>query len=479
MNFDYPSREDGSPNENNDKYVQAYRNYIAAHNQGKILFSRPKSPSLAVFFTGKNKATPEEIFKKAMQYQPPMSEQLIADAEGNYTSEISNTFRDIQTALSNAVKSKDIENSLKLYYKVFSNLNDLINILQYLGVDTSNGEIIQKHVEGIIRSFQTAIKLDKENFFQKKGNFVSFDALGKGHLNEEIKKESGDGMHAKYYNVGDMIPRLSNVIGRQMGLFAEQIGAAILPGFARVQAAQTVTKNMKKNLRGKTSGSKKFVSAFIKSIDFKDKKLEAELKKKVEISGGSPVTDFTFDLSSGKGIVIFNVSAKEYRGAYLKGNMKDQEIKVLATTCHRLLLTAALSKGRGVEQATSYWALIRAAGTAEFMSPKSVSYDKTPSALRKAIIEHFIGEALFGSGDDSITDMIINNTYFSRGYIAKYLTQHNEGIITKLNNQGASARSLQESAQIFIPPRVALDVLNTSFNFYWKADKQNFPEIFN
>lgn len=286
---------------------------------------------------------------------------------------------------------------------------------------------------------------------------------------------SGDGYHAKYYDIQKIVPRLSNIIARQMGLFAEDIAAAVLPGFARVQAVQGIQKSLKNTLRGNISGSKSFANAFVKDIKFEDKDLQKALSGKVEITGRTPITDYSFNLMNGKGTVTFNFSGKEYRAAYIN-NKSKQQIKGLATTCHRLLLTAALSNGRsGQSQATSYWALLRAAGTTEFMSPKTSRYPDS-SPLRKALVEHFIAEALFGSGEDAITDLYINGTYYSKGFVAQYLTKHNEAILTKV--EGFGGRSLSEAEQVFIPPRLALDVLNTSFDFYWEAAKHDFPNIF-
>lgn len=91
----FTPRENGSPNEVNDKYVEAYGRYISAHSKGNIRFSRNNSPSAVVFFTGKQTASAEEIFQKAMKFQTPGSEQLVSNAKGNYTDEITNTFRDI------------------------------------------------------------------------------------------------------------------------------------------------------------------------------------------------------------------------------------------------------------------------------------------------------------------------------------------------------------------------------------------------
>lgn len=65
MANDFTPRESGSPNEVNDKYVEAYKRYISAHSKGKINFSRTNSPSAAVFFTGKQTVSAEEIFQKA------------------------------------------------------------------------------------------------------------------------------------------------------------------------------------------------------------------------------------------------------------------------------------------------------------------------------------------------------------------------------------------------------------------------------
>lgn len=410
-----------------------------------------------------------------MRFQAPGSEQLVSNAKGNYTDEITNTFRDIQFALSKVTqKGVSLVQAQTIYNQVYNELLELNLILQSLGAKSNNGNIILSHVQNILSSYKTALKLDKEGFFNG-GNFVSFDETGKAHLNEQIEKMSGDGYHAKYYDIQKVVPRLSNIIARQMGLFAEDIAAAILPGFARVQATQGVSKNLEKTLRGNISGSKSFVKAFIKDIKFEDKDLQKALGGKVEITGHTPITDYNFDLTNGQGTVTFNFSAKEYRSAYIN-NKSKQQIKGLATTCHRLLLTAALSNGKsGQSQATSYWALLRAAGTTEFMRPKTSRYPDS-SPLRKALVEHFISEALFGSGEDAITDLYINGTYYSRGFIANYLTRHNEAILTKV--EGFGGRSLSEAEQVFIPPRLALDVLNTSFDFYWEALSRDLPGIF-
>lgn len=428
-----------------EQYQKAYENFV--NSKSNINLSKLKSSLNAAIKVDNLDKTP--LLSDWKKYANGQGRSLIEDY-------------DAAQGVAAAIKTCNNLNSLLQKYQELENLvakivNDVGKSNKWQAV-YNTVSLLKTRTQNLINS---GLSIESGVYFNESGNvFPSSDT-------SQLLKTDGSGKHSQYTSIAELRAMYSNVLAQQMGLAAEDISAKVLPGVAQGIAATKVANTLRGTLKGPST--KVLKTSIGVTIGPEEQKMIDSLSK---IEGTTPLVDFSF--SPNGGVVSFKVSQKQYRSLL---NGSTAEIKGIDTTFRRMAIAASKNS------VTTLWALIRAMASAQFQGGKSKD---SSSPLRRALLNKFAYETIFGSGGDAIDAFLINGIFYTKSAVANYIMDSFKNGKTDMIYSKTGSYSIKdgynrsteiESIKNYIIAKEVNALLVTSYTTYWHFNKnaiQNF-----
>lgn len=356
------------------QYQEAYANYIKAHeNFKKPNFSQSLANSIINFNGAKGNL-----------------DQLYSE---NYVQQVSTLESQIKALTSSDIRTVDD------YIKAVTDLHNTVGTLSAsIQSSTSLGTVVNE-------LYSRANQLQK----MAARNRISLDST------TFQKNITFKGSRHKYVNVADLQKMYTRALNLGLGLFAEKLAVGAIQtdlGASVIQTSTNLNAEIENTLRSTLQYNSDLEGLFISGVDVTNRN-----KKVSKIGFGSNLTDIQLQANNTaniKGQVIYNVSAKQY---VIPKGATSVELKGIATSIRRALLyTSLTATGTDV---TTFYSLYRAMASAEFSNT---------SPLGKALTRAVAIPAIFGEGNDQLTDFFIN------GYLLPAEAIYNLVIDDKMDN---------------------------------------------
>ena len=341
----------------NNQYTSAYTAYLQSKVTPEIHFAQSLAATISVKGAAKNILSSES--------SNPQSYKI-----SGYTEH----FATIEQAVARLYEDMNDVNQLM---DAISNLDQiLINITTMLKNNT--GSVDATLASGL----QTQVKSLKERMTVLQGFLID----GKIPSTGVQFRENG----TIYYNVHDLQQMYSRTLKANLALFAEKLAATSIQTDAGVNL---ISKKLDKEIKGTIRSFQKsngLLQTSIKTFVEQNKNHKANMGH-WSARFGSNLTDIRLVDSGAK--ITYNISQKQYASI----GSKATQFHGLKTNMRRILLYL---QNTGRISVDGFWAIIRAIAAQDFPSLE----------LKKALISDTWVQAVFGEGNDQITDFLINGT---------------------------------------------------------------------
>lgn len=357
----------------NNQYTSAYTAYLQSKVTPEIHFAQSLAATISVKGAAKNILSSES--------SNPQSYKI-----SGYTEH----FATIEQAVARLYEDMNDVNQLM---DAISNLDQvLINIITMLKNNT--GSVNATLASGL----QTQVKSLKERMTILQGFLID----GKIPSTGVQFRENG----TIYYNVHDLQQMYSRTLKANLALFAEKLATTSIQTDAGVNL---ISKKLDKEIKGTIRSFQKsngLLQTSIKTFVEQNKNHNANMGH-WSARFGSNLTDIRLVDSGAK--ITYNISQKQYASI----GSKATQFHGLKTNMRRILLYL---QNTGRISVDGFWAIIRAIAAQDFPSPE----------LKKALISDTWIQAVFGEGNDQITDFLINGTLIPAVTVYDELKNHQD-----------------------------------------------------
>lgn len=279
---------------------------------------------------------------------------------------------------------------------------------------------LQSRLSQISTSIPSNLKNNPNAIFRFVGEYgsanINFDPNAVVQTRKDGKKDH------LVTNITQLVGFLRSNLSNLLSLFAEEIAVSEFGNAAEVGADRVMTETLDKYLPDGKTKALNVRDVITTTITIENQREGKTYESKGYFGRGSGLADFTIDLSNGGNVTLTITPNTQIFNQLARVSQKDYSS--LVGTKGGMVLGLNRSLGAYIGAAANGNSTLEWALTRSFQHPSSwgnASSSTWEGLAKDAFLRSFAFEAVFGSGNDYITDLLINDTFYSGPYVAQYL----------------------------------------------------------